>query len=77
MAEPLKTLNSAQLAWMEAWNAGLSQTLQLWRHLFDLQQQFLCQAAKHQRSHVEIARGPALTEKYGKRAHDIDPERDV
>lgn len=29
------------------------------------------------RTHDEIAQGATLTEHYGRREHDIDPERDV
>ena len=32
---------------------------------------------RERRSHDEIAHGATLTDHYGKREHDIDPEHDV
>lgn len=77
MANPYKDLNSLQSAWLEAWSMSFQNVFQCWRHMFDLQQNFLKHAEQHHRAHVEIARGASFLDHYGKRAHDIDPERDV
>lgn len=77
MVDPMKNFNEYQAAWMQAWMAGARNAVDMWRHMVGLQQDFLVQAAKHHRDHVEIASGASFTDKYGKRAHDIDPERDV
>ncbi|MGE5537582.1 MAG: hypothetical protein ACM33T_00320 [Solirubrobacterales bacterium] len=74
--DPLKTMAEFQKAWMEAWSNATRQTFELWRHMFELQHHFIHRATHH-RSHVEISDGPSFTDKYGKRSHDIDPERDV
>lgn len=77
MADPYKNITDMQTAWMQAWASSTQHMFQCWKHVFDLQQGLLRHADSHHRDHVEIARGPALTDKYGKRSHDIDPERDV
>lgn len=79
--DPFKIAAEYQNAWVEAWSSTSKHMFDMWRRMFDLQQQVIekaaQQAAAHHRSHVEIADGPAFTDKYGKRSHDIDPERDV
>lgn len=70
-------LGEIQYAWLRAASAAAGSGIRAYAHWLDLQSRFLCQALKYQRSHIEIATGAALTDKYGKRAHDIDPERDV
>lgn len=77
MVDPVKNIAEYQTAWVQAWMAGTRHAFEMWRHMLDLQQSFLAQAARQHRDHVEIASGPSFTDKYGKRAHDIDPERDV
>ncbi|MBI5165739.1 MAG: hypothetical protein HY985_17780 [Magnetospirillum sp.] len=78
MADPLKPLSDLQAAMFDAWLNTTRQAFDLWRHGLELQQNFLAKAAEqHHRFHIEIAEGPSLTDKYGKRCHDIDPERDV
>jgi hypothetical protein len=77
MVDPLKNLSEMQTAWFQAWAAATRHSLEMWRHTVDMQHNFLHHAAKHTRGHVEIATGASLTDKYGKRSHDIDPERDV
>lgn len=76
MNDPLKNLSSMQMAMVEAWANSTRHMLDAWRHMIELQQRFLRHPDYH-RTHVEIDRGPSFTEKYGRRAHDIDPERDV
>lgn len=67
-----------QRAWLEAWANGARSMIEGWRHIFEMQQKFLTSAAEqHHRYRTEISDGPSFTDKYGKRAHDIDPERDV
>lgn len=77
MANPYKNLTDLQTAWLSAWTVSAQQVFQCWSHLFELQQSFLKNAQQHQRSHIEIASGPSFLDRYGRRAHDIDPERDV
>lgn len=77
MADPYKSFADLQLAMFQAWGAVATGTCEYWRHCLDMQQQFLRHTAAHQRDHVEIASGPSFTDKYGRRCHDIDPERDV
>lgn len=70
-------LSGFQNAWMEAWATSIQHSFQCWRHLFELQSNFLKHAQQHHRDHIEIASGASFLDRYGKRAHDIDPERDV
>lgn len=66
-----------QNAWMEAWASSVQHAFQCWGHMFELQANFLKHAQEHHRSHIEIASGASFLDRYGRRAHDIDPERDV
>lgn len=77
MADPFNAFTEFQNAWFRAWANYANSFGHVARHMLDLQQKFLHHAVKYQRDHVEIATGASLTDKYGKRAHDIDPERDV
>lgn len=77
MANPYKNLNNLQSAWLSAWSVSAQQVFQCWCHLFELQKTFVTHAQEHQRNHVEIACGASFLDHYGRRAHDIDPERDV
>ena len=75
--DPIKTMVELQRVWLEAWASGSRQAFDVWRHVFDLQQQLIKNAAEQHRRNIEISDGASFTDKYGKRAHDIDPERDV
>lgn len=75
MVDPINAWATLQIGAIEGWAKSVGCTLNYWHHCLDLQQRFL--RATCQRCQVEIATGPALTDKYGRRAHDIDPERDV
>jgi hypothetical protein len=77
MADPYKDLSELQHAWLQAWANSVQHALECWQHVFDLQQNFVRNAQEQHRNHIEIACGPSFLDKYGKRAHDIDPERDV
>ncbi len=78
MSDPMmKDFGQFQTAWMQAWVAASRQGLEMWKHMFDMQHKMLRQVGQYHRDHVEIATGASFTDKYGKRAHDIDPERDV
>lgn len=77
MVDPLKNLSEMQTAWFQAWATATRHSLEMWRHAIDMQNNLLHHAVKHSREHIEIATGASLTDKYGKRSHDIDPERDV
>jgi hypothetical protein len=45
--------------------------------MFQTQIQAPGMARPDRRTHDEIAHGAALTDHYGRREHDIDPERDL
>lgn len=75
MVDPYKNLVSMQTAVMEGWVNSARHVFECWRHCLDVQQSFLHDS--HRRCSVVISEGPSLTDKYGKRSHDIDPERDV
>jgi hypothetical protein len=75
MTDPFKAVAEMQLAMLQAWANVAQGTCRYLGHCAELQQRFFAQYPH--RSHIDIAQGPSLTEKYGKRAHDIDPERDV
>ncbi|MGE4280736.1 MAG: hypothetical protein AB7G62_14195 [Magnetospirillum sp.] len=77
MADPFKAFAEFQNAWFRAWMNSTQNFAGMAQHYLEMQQKFFSQAVKYQRDHIEIATGPSLTDKYGKRAHDIDPERDV
>jgi hypothetical protein len=77
MADPMKPMVEIQNAWFSAMSSAAQSMLKMYSHFLEMQTKFMANAAAHHRDHVEIARGPALTDKYGKRAHDIDPEHDV
>ena len=78
MADPFfKAFSELQTAWFKSWLSATQSFGVVVQHMLDMQHKMLRHAVKYQRDHVEIATGPALTDKYGKRAHDIDPERDV
>lgn len=74
---PYKDIGDLQAAWLSAWTVSAQQVFQCWRHMFELQQSVLKQTAEHQRDHIEIATGASFLDRYGKRSHDIDPEKDV
>lgn len=77
MSDPYKGLAEFQMAMLVGWTNAFRHTLTYWRHCVDVQRHFLEHATGQHRSHVEISEGPSFTDKYGRRAHDIDPERDV
>jgi hypothetical protein len=77
MHDPFRNFTQTQIAFLDGWASGTRHILEAWRHMIDLQEHFLHRAMEHHRTHIEIAEGPSLTDKYGRRAHDIDVERDV
>lgn len=77
MADPFKAIAEFQNAWFKAWLNSTQSVGGMFQHFLEMQQKMFTHAVKYQRDHIEIATGPSLTDKYGKRAHDIDPERDV
>ncbi|HTH15955.1 MAG TPA: hypothetical protein VL974_04820 [Magnetospirillum sp.] len=77
MTNPYKGFNDLQTAWLEAWASSAQHVFQYWAHVYEMQQHFMHHPQQHHRGHVEIACGPSFLDKYGRRAHDIDPERDV
>ncbi len=77
MNDPLSTLFALQKAMLDGWMTSSNQIMQHWQRVFELQENLLHQTTRFVRNHVEIDDGPSFTGKYGKRHHDIDPERDV
>ncbi len=75
MVDPIKAWATLQMGALEGWAKSVGCVLNYWRHCLDLQGRFLREMPR--RCQAEIATGPSLTDKYGRRAHDIDPERDV
>ncbi|MGE5504606.1 MAG: hypothetical protein ACM31L_09300 [Actinomycetota bacterium] len=75
MTDPMKAFAEIQLALLQAWANTAQGACRYLQHCAEIQQRFFTQHPH--RTHIEIAKGPSLTEKYGKRAHDIDPEKDV
>jgi hypothetical protein len=59
------------------WASGVRQALALWRGSWRIQQDLLLPQTGERRRRIEIADGPSLTDRYGRRGRDIDPERDV
>lgn len=77
MNAPMKSVFDMQLMAVQTMSAAFAQALEFWSRMFEVQMGSLRVAAGDRRTHAEIAKGPALTDHYGKREHDIDPERDV
>ncbi|MDA8232619.1 MAG: hypothetical protein M0006_14890 [Magnetospirillum sp.] len=76
MIDPITASARMQAAMLESWFAIGQHMLTYWGHCIDIQQRFLHEATHH-RWHVELPNGASFTDRYGRRAHDIDPERDV
>ena len=76
MTDPITAFVTLQSAMIEGWFRSAQAMSSCWRRSCDAQ---LCMltAATHHRWHAESPSGPSLTDKYGRRCHDIDPERDV
>ena len=77
MKAPVNSIFELQLAAVETMTAAFGQTIEFWNRLFELQMGHFGTAPQERRTHAEIAHGASLTDHYGKREHDIDPERDV
>jgi len=75
MTSPMRAMSTLQNGYLEGCCRVVQLQLGYWRHCFDVQSRFMREP--RQRQKVELAQGPSLTDHYGKRAHDIDPERDV
>jgi hypothetical protein len=77
MNAPMKSVFDMQFAVLQTMTVALTQVLEFWARAFEMQIGLLGAAAPDRRTHDEIAHGPTLTDHYGKREHDIDPEHDV
>jgi hypothetical protein len=75
MTDPFKNVLEMQSAMLEGWLSSCRHAMQCWQRWADMQGHFLHHASH--RGKLEIAKGPSFTDHYGKRSHDIDPERDV
>jgi hypothetical protein len=71
----MKALATLQTGYLEGCCSLVQHQLAYWRHCFDVQARFMQEP--HKRRQTVVARGPAWTDHYGRRAHDIDPERDL
>ena len=76
MTDPVSAFATLQSAMLEGWFRTAHSMTECWRRSCDAQLFLLNSAGRH-RSQAEIPSGPSLTDKYGRRCHDIDPERDV
>lgn len=76
MFDPVRSMTMMQSAMVEGWLAMARHGIDCWCHCLAVQHEFLHHACQ-QRCHSEIPTGPSLTDGYGRRAHDIDPEHDV
>lgn len=77
MNDPFRHIAAFQMTWAETWMGVARQALQVWSNALVEQQKFLNRAVEQHRTHVEIATGASFLDRYGRRSHDIDPERDV
>lgn len=77
MANPYKGLTDLQTVWLEAWATSAQHVFQCWRHMAEIQHGLFKHAEQHGRRTIQIATGASFLDKYGRRSHDIDPERDV
>jgi hypothetical protein len=74
----MKSVFDLQLVALQTMTVAMTQAFEFWLRLLDTQMRALGVAhPEERRTHDEIARGATLTDHYGRREHDIDPERDV
>jgi len=77
MSAPVKSIFELQVVALQTMTVATMQMADFWVRMFATQMQALGIAQPDRRTHDEIARGASLTDHYGRREHDIDPERDV
>lgn len=77
MSTPVKSIFELQMVAWQTMTVAMTQVGDFWVRMFATQMQALGMAQPDRRTHNEIAHGASLTGHYGRREHDIDPERDV
>jgi hypothetical protein len=77
MNAPMKSVFDLQMGALQTMTVAMTQMAEFWVRMFQTQMQALGMAQPDRRTHDEIAHGATLTDHYGRREHDIDPERDV
>lgn len=77
MNAPIKSMFDLQQAALQTMTVAFTQVFEFWARMIEMQMGHLGAPTRERRSHDEIAHGAALTDHYGKREHDIDPEHDV
>jgi hypothetical protein len=77
MSTPGKSIFELQAVAAQTMMVAMTQMADFWVRMFATQMQALGMAQPDRRTHNEIAHGASLTDHYGRREHDIDPERDV
>lgn len=77
MNAPIKSIFDLQLVALQTMFVAMAQAVEFWARMFDAQMGAVGALRRDRRTHDEIARGASLTDHYGRREHDIDPERDL
>ena len=77
MSAPMKSVFDLQLVALQTMTMAVTQAFEFWLRMLDTQMRALGVPTAERRTHDEIAHGASLTDHYGRREHDIDPERDV
>lgn len=77
MTAPTKSFFELQLVALQTMTVAMTEAFEFWRSLLEVQMRASGSPHPDRRTHDEIAQGATLTEHYGRREHDIDPERDV
>lgn len=76
MFNPFTAVLSLQTAMFESWVKAMGAGSECWRQWFVLQQNLL-KELPYNRWHTIMPKGASFLDGYGRRCHDIDPERDV
>ncbi len=77
MTDPFRTVLALNQALLESWLNSSALMMRVWEQTLGLHEHLIHQADEIVRCRFEIDDGPSFIGKYGKRHHDIDPERDV
>lgn len=76
MFNPFSAAMTVQSAMIEAWMKAAGAGTECWRQWFTMQQNLL-KELPYNRWHTIVPNGASFLDGYGRRTHDIDPERDV
>ena len=77
MNAPMKSDFELQRVAFQTMTTAMTQMAEFWIRMFETQMRAPGMAQPDRRTHDEIAHGASLTDHYGRREHDIDPEHDV